>query len=144
MDQLKTSALVWLIELTAATAAVAGAVASPSAVPPPPIVAAERDPLDRIETLDWSDPERAVMALDALPLSTNGRARDVQRLEVQGMVYADVRRDADVDATIDRLNAMARQGVKSALGAEHYVRAYALYERDQYAAASAELSQVDI
>jgi diguanylate cyclase (GGDEF)-like protein len=143
MDQLKVSALVWLIGLTAASATVAAVVTSLPAAAPPQI-AAEQGPLDRIEMLAWSDPERAVKALDAMPLLTDGRAPDVQRLEIQGMVYADVRRASELDATIVRLKQMAQQGVKSALGAEHYVRAYALYQRDQYAAASTELSQVDI
>jgi diguanylate cyclase (GGDEF)-like protein len=107
-------------------------------------VAAEQRSLDRIEMLDWSDPERAVKALEALPMPTEDRSSDVQRLEVQGIVYADARRDSDLDATIERLKEMRQHGVKSAFGAEHYVRAYALYERDQYAAASTELSQVDI
>lgn len=99
---------------------------------------------DRIEMLDWSDPERAEQFIDAAPTPAERRAPEVQMLEVRGMVYADVHRDADVDATIARLQAIARQGDKSALLAEHYVRAYSLYQRDQYAAASAELIHVDV
>ena len=65
-------------------------------------------------------------------------------LEVFGMVYVDVRRDSDVDATIAHLQRIAQDGDQSAVLAVHYVRAYSLYQHDQYAAASAELSGVDI
>ncbi|HWJ33638.1 MAG TPA: GGDEF domain-containing protein [Steroidobacteraceae bacterium] len=99
---------------------------------------------DRVEMLDWSDPERAVQLIDAVPTAAERRLPEIQMLEVRGMVYADVRRDLDVDATIARLQMIAQQGDKSAILAEHYVRAYSLYQRDQFAAASAELSHVDI
>ena len=65
-------------------------------------------------------------------------------LEVRAMVYVDVRRDADVEATIARLQTIAQRGDPSAALAEHYVRAYSLYQRDQYAAASAELNRIDM
>ena len=65
-------------------------------------------------------------------------------LEVRGMVYVDVRRDSDVDATITHLQTIAQDGDESAAVAVHYVKAYSLYQHDQYAAASAEFSGVDI
>ncbi len=65
-------------------------------------------------------------------------------LEVRGMVYVDVRRDSDVDATIAHLQWIAQDGNQSAVLAARYIRAYSLYQHDQYAAASAELSGVDI
>jgi len=106
--------------------------------------AAEQTLVDRIEMLDWSDPERAERLFDAQPVSTERGAPEVQMLEVGGMVYSDVHRDADVDATIARLQSIAQGGDKSAVLAEHYVRAYALYQRGQYAAASAEFSRIDM
>lgn len=106
-------------------------------------VAAEQSFADRIEMLDWSDPERAVKIIEA-PTLAKGRASEVQFLEVRGMVYVDTRRDADVDATIARLKTMADDGDQSAVLAEHYVLAYSLYQHDQYAAASAELSHIDM
>ncbi len=106
-------------------------------------VAAEQTFADRIEMLDWSDPDRAVKIIDA-PSLAKGRASEVQFMEVQGMVYVDVGRQADVDAIIGRLKAMAEDGDQSAVLAQHYLRAYSLYEQEQYAAASAELSEIDM
>jgi diguanylate cyclase (GGDEF)-like protein len=105
---------------------------------------AEQTMGDRIEMLDWADPERAEKLVDAQPTLADMDDSDIQALEVRGMVYADVHRDTDVDATILRLQSIAQAGDKSAIGAAHYVRSYSLYQRDQYAAASAELSQVDL
>jgi diguanylate cyclase (GGDEF)-like protein len=129
MRQIKRSALVWVMGLVAA--ATAG-------------VAAGQTLGDRIEMLDWSDPEHAEQFIDAVPTSTERHAPDVQMLEVRGMVYADVHRDADLEATFARLQAIAEKGDKSAIRALHYVRAYSLYQRDRYDAASAEISRVDI
>jgi diguanylate cyclase (GGDEF)-like protein len=122
----KKSARVWVMGVLVAAAAAAD-----------PTVA------DRIEMLDWSDPERAVQLIGALTLAER-QMPDPQTLEILGMVYADVHRDADVEATLARLRLAAERGEKSAFVAEHYVRAYSLYQRDQYAAANAELSHVDI
>jgi diguanylate cyclase (GGDEF)-like protein len=105
--------------------------------------AAEQSFGDRIEMLDWSDPERAEKIIDD-PTLAKGRASEVQFLEVRGMVLVDVRRDADVEATIAHLKTIADDGDQSAILAMHYVRAYSLYQRGQYAAASAELSQIDM
>ena len=105
---------------------------------------AQRPLIDRIEMLDWSDPERAMQIIDTIPTPAESRASEVQMLEVRGIVYVDVRRDSDVDATIVHLQRIAQDGDQSAVLAAHYVRAYSLYQHDQYAAASAELSGVDI
>jgi len=126
MGQVKKIALIWVM-LT--TLVAAGAAAADSL-------------RDRIEKLDWSDPERAEQLVEAAGNSPH--EPDLQMLEIRGMVYADVHRDADVDATIARLRAIARHGRKSATVAERYVRAYSLYQRGQYTAAEAELSHVDI
>lgn len=93
--------------------------------------------------LDWSDPERAERIIDA-PSLAKGRASEVQFLEVQGMVYVDVGRTADVNATIAHLKAMADDGDQPAVLAQHYLKAYSLYQDEQYAAASTELSEVDM
>jgi diguanylate cyclase (GGDEF)-like protein len=129
MRQIKQSALFWVMGL--AVAAAAGA-------------AAQQTLDDKIEMLNWSDPERAELLIEAAPVPSERRAPEVQMLEVRGMVYADVHRDSDVDATIARLQSIAQHGNKSAILAAHFVKAYSLYQHDQYSAASAELSHVDI
>ena len=128
MRQIKKSALVWVVGLVAAAA----------------VTAAEQTLGDRIEMLDWSDPERAEQFIDGASTPAERRAPDVQILEVRGMVYADAHRDADLDATVASLEALAKGGDKSAIVALHYVRAYSLYQHDQYAAASAEINRVDM
>jgi diguanylate cyclase (GGDEF)-like protein len=132
MRQIKYGTLVWIMGL--ATAASGGAA----------FAAADQSFAGRIEMLDWADPERAVLILDAAPTPAEMRAPEVEMLEVRGMVYTDMHRDADVEAALARLRVLARQGNRAAIGAEHYVRAYSLYQRDQYSAASLELNQVDI
>jgi diguanylate cyclase (GGDEF)-like protein len=59
------------------------------------------------------------------------------------MVYTDAHRNPDVDAVLDRLHELALDN-KAAMLAEHYVRAYTMYQHDEFAAASAELSHVDV
>ena len=93
--------------------------------------------------LDWADPERAAQLLDAWYASPE-HAPDVQMLEVQGMVDADVNRDGEVDLIVERLRAMASRGNRAASRAAHYVRAYSQYEHNQYAAAAAEIGQIDV
>ena len=129
MRQYRKIGLFWVIGWMAAAAAGASA---------------EQTLIDRIEMLDWSDPERAEKIIDTVPATVVNGASEVQMLEVRGMVYVDVRRDSDVDATIARLQTIARDGDESAASAVHYVRAYSLYQHNQYAAASAEFSGVDI
>ena len=93
--------------------------------------------------LDWSDPQRAAKMIEG-PALGKVRDSDVQFLEVRGMVYADVRRDVDVEGTLARLKSLAEDGDQSATVAEHYVKAYSLYQHEQYAAASAELNHIDM
>jgi diguanylate cyclase (GGDEF)-like protein len=128
MRQIKNGALVWVMGLATAAAAAA---------------AVEQSFGDRIEMLEWTDPERAEQLIDAVPTAVPKQEAEVEMLEVRGMVYSDVHRDSDVDATIARLQEIARKGDRSAVAAEHYVRAYSLYQRDQYAAASVELGFID-
>ena len=99
---------------------------------------------DRVEMMDWSDPERAAQLLDTAQTAVLKRSPELQLMEVRGMVFADVRRDADFDATVNKLHAMTQDGDEAATLAEHYVRAYSLYQRAQYAAASRELSHIEI
>jgi diguanylate cyclase (GGDEF)-like protein len=129
MPPFKRSALVWILGVSGAIVASA---------------AAEQPLADRIEMVDWSDPERAAQLLDSALIPAEKRVSDPQMLEVRGMVYADVHRDEDVEATLVALRAGAARGDKSAADAEHYVRAYSFYQRDQYAAAGAEINHVDI
>ena len=110
--------------------------------------------VDRLEMLDWTDPERAAQWVDRLAPDER-RSPDVGLLEVRGMVYADMHRDADVDAVVARLQAAAaaggagkaagagRAGSGAALAAR-YVRAYALYQRSQYADARDALGATDL
>ena len=49
-------------------------------------VAAEPSFTDRIEMLDWSDPERAARKSSISPSLAKGRASEVQFLEIRGMV----------------------------------------------------------
>jgi diguanylate cyclase (GGDEF)-like protein len=105
---------------------------------------AEPPLLDHIEMLDWSDPERAAQLVDTALSPEERDAPGVQVLEVLGMVYADVHRDADVDAVLVRLQSIAQAGGRSAPLALRYVRAYSLYQRDQYAAAGKALGPVDL
>jgi diguanylate cyclase (GGDEF)-like protein len=132
MRHIKIGALVCVLGLAAAGAA-GGATA-----------AVDQSFADRIEMVDWSDPERAAQLIDAVPTPAERRAPEIQMLEVRGMVLSDVHRDLDVDATVARLQLLAHQGDKSAAVAEHYVRAYSLYQRDQYSAADTELKRIDI
>ena len=132
MRHIKNGALVCVLGLAAAGAA--GGAAAP----------VEQSFAERVEMVDWSDPERAAQLIDAVPSPAERHAPEIQTLEVRGMVLADVHRDLDVDATIARLQMLAQQGDKSAAVAEHYVRAYSLYQRDQYSAADTELKRIDI
>ena len=129
MWQLSNRALAWVLGLAVASSASA---------------AAEQSFADRVEMLHWSDPERAVKLLDAVPVSADAQVPDVDMLEIRGMVYADVHRDLDVEATLEDLRTLSKQGAASAAGAEHYVRAYWLYQRNQFAASSTELAHVDV
>ncbi len=108
------------------------------------VAATEQAVVDRIEMLDWSDPERAEKLLDAVPILAESRASDVEMLEVRAMVYVDVRRDPDVEAIIARLQTIAQHGAQSAVLAQHYVRGYSFYQRGQYAAAGDELNRIDM
>jgi len=131
MRQKIKRALVGVVGVSALAVAAAGA-ATPAAY------------RDQVEMLDWSDPERAAQLLDASPAPAELHPSDLQMLEVRGMVYADVHRDADADAIVERMNALAERGDRSAARAAHYVRAYSFYQRDQYSAANAELSHIDV
>jgi diguanylate cyclase (GGDEF)-like protein len=129
MRAIKTNALAWVMGIAMAS----GAAAS-----------GEQSLGDRIEMVDWSDPERAAQLIDAALTPVERRTADPQTLEVRGMVYADVHRDQDVDATLATLRSAAERGNKPAAVAEHYVRAYSLYQRDRFAAAGAEVGHIDI
>src|ERR1700730_6793851 len=70
---------------------------------------------DQLEMLEWSDPERAAQIVDAAPpLSADSSASELEMLEIRGMIYADNTRDDDVDAVVQRLDAIAREGVEAA------------------------------
>ena len=99
---------------------------------------------ERIELLDWSDPSRAVRLIDAAAIPAERRLLDVPMLEISGMVYTDMHRDADAAAALADLESLSGRGDAAATAAAHYVRAYALHRHGDYAAAVAELNTVDI
>jgi diguanylate cyclase (GGDEF)-like protein len=100
---------------------------------------------DQLEMLEWSDPERAAHIVDAAPpLSADSSASEIEMLEIRGMVYADMTRDDDVDAVVQRLDDIARAGDQTAVRAGHFVRAYSARQHNQYATAESELKGIDI
>src|ERR1700676_725498 len=105
--------------------------------------AAESTFADQLEMLEWSDPERAAQIVDAAPpLSADSSASELEMLEIRGMIYADNSRDDDVDAVVQRLDAIAREGVEAADRARHFVRAYSARQHNQYAMAESELKNI--
>jgi diguanylate cyclase (GGDEF)-like protein len=99
---------------------------------------------DRIETLNWADPARALRAIQTTP-STNGVAQiDIPMLEVQGSVYADMYQQTKVDEVIARLQSLISRGNQAAVVAAHFVRAYSQFRRGQYTAASVELGKSNV
>src|SRR3981189_1728600 len=70
---------------------------------------------DQLEMLEWSDPERAAQMLDAAPsLSADSPASEIEMLEIRGMVYANSTRDDDVNALVQRLDAIGGAGEEAA------------------------------
>jgi diguanylate cyclase (GGDEF)-like protein len=107
--------------------------------------AADSTSADQLEMLEWSDPERAAHLLDAAPLpAADSSPSEVEMLAIRGMIYADNTRDDDVDAVVQRLDALARQGHQAAVRAGHFVRAYSARQHNQFAAAETELKGIDI
>jgi len=95
--------------------------------------------------LEWSDPERAAQILDAAPaLAADSSTSEVEMLAIRGMIYADNTRDDDVDAVMQRLDAIAREGVKAAVRAGRFVRAYSARQHNQFATAEIEIKGIDI
>src|SRR5271156_1963683 len=100
---------------------------------------------DQLEMLEWSDPERAAQIVDAAPpLSADSDVSEIEMLEIRGMVYADSTRDEDVQAVVQRLDAIAREGDASAVLAGRFVRAYSARQHSQFATAEAELKGIDV
>jgi diguanylate cyclase (GGDEF)-like protein len=100
---------------------------------------------DHLEMLEWSDPERAAQILDtAPPLPADSSASEIDMLEIRGMIYADNTRDDDIDAVVQRLDAIARGGDQAAIRAGRFVRAYSARQHNQFATAEIELKAIDI
>jgi diguanylate cyclase (GGDEF)-like protein len=111
--------------------------------------AAESTFADQLEMLEWSDPERAAQIVDAAPpLSADSGASEIEMLEIRGMIFADATRDADVEAVVQRLDAVAggsaRTANAAAIRAGHFVRAYSARQHSQFAVAEDELKRIDI
>lgn len=123
------SALIWVMcSLSAGTGTAAAGV---------------RTLAERIELLGWSDPERAARLIDAAATPAERPRLDVAMLEVSGIVYADMRRDADVAVTVAALKAAAGRGDGFAAVALQTVRAHQAYQEGRYADAAAALAHVD-
>ena len=99
---------------------------------------------ERIELLDWSDPERAARLVDAAATPAERSQLAVPMLEVSGIVYADMRRDTDVVATLAALQAAAGRDDHSAALALQSVRAHQAYQQGRYADAATVLAEVDL
>jgi diguanylate cyclase (GGDEF)-like protein len=107
--------------------------------------AAQSTYADQLEMLEWSDPERAAQMIDAAPpLSPDSDTTEIEMLEIRGMIYADSTRDKDVQAVVQRLDAIARAGDVSAVRAGRFVRAYSARQHTQFATAEAELKGIDM
>ncbi|HWX34790.1 MAG TPA: GGDEF domain-containing protein [Steroidobacteraceae bacterium] len=107
--------------------------------------AAQSTYADQLEMLEWSDPERAAQMIDAAPpLSPDSDTTEIEMLEIRGMIYADSTRDKDVQAVVQRLDAIARAGDVSAVRAGRFVRAYSARQHSQFATAEAELKGIDM
>jgi diguanylate cyclase (GGDEF)-like protein len=107
--------------------------------------AAEPITAEQLEMLEWSDPERAAQILDAAPpLSAASPTPDIEMLEIHGMVYANSARDGDVNALVQRLDAMAGAGDEAAARAARFVRAYSARQHREFATAETELKGIDL
>ena len=99
---------------------------------------------DQLEMLEWANPERGAQLIDAAaPLVQDGSADEIDMLDIRGMIFADLARDADVDAVLRRLDAIARGGDAAAVRGGIYVRAYSARQHGQFAAAQAEIKRID-
>src|SRR5260370_36657638 len=95
---------------------------------------------EQLEMLEWSDPERAAQMLRTVPpQSADSSSEEIEMLEIRGMIYADNTRDDDVAAVVQRLEAIAREGVEAAVRAGRFVRAYSARQHNQFATAEIEL-----
>jgi diguanylate cyclase (GGDEF)-like protein len=105
--------------------------------------AAESTFANQLEMLEWSDPERAAQIVDAAPpLSADTGASGIEMLEIRGMIFADATRDADIEAVLQRLDAVA--AAPAAVRAGHFVRAYSARQHSQFAVADDELKRIDL
>jgi diguanylate cyclase (GGDEF)-like protein len=128
----KTNNLAFIAAIVLSAAPASGAVAASTFA-------------DQLEMLEWSDPERAVQILDAAPPpSADSSASEIEMLAIRGMIYADNTRDDAIDAVVQRLDAIARQGHEAAVRAGRFVRAYSARQHNQFATAEAELKGIDI
>src|ERR1700730_926452 len=110
-----------------------------------PGAAAASTDADRLEMLEWSDPERAAQILDAAPpLAADSSASEIEMLEIRGMIYASNTRDDDVDAVVQRLEAIAHENIEAAALAAHFVRGYSARQHNQFAKAAVELNAINI
>ena len=99
--------------------------------------------VERAESLEWSDPEAALALFAASPPAKPADPRQLEELEVRGMVYADNRLESNVQAITQTLQSQARHGVAAAERASRFVQAYSLSQRDQFDAAQGLLERVD-
>jgi diguanylate cyclase (GGDEF)-like protein len=99
--------------------------------------------VEHAEWLEWSDPEAALSVLSNSPLPKTPAAKDLESLEVRGMVYADNRQEANVEMVLHTLQSMTRRGIAGADPAARFVQAYSQSQRDQFDAAQSLLEHID-
>src|SRR5947209_2192481 len=93
----------------------------------------------RAERLGWFDPGASLALLDTLQPQIHDEQTEVEVLTLRGFAAIDSRRDEQAQQTIERLQALADQGLGVADFSRHLVRAYFLRQSDRYEAARAEL-----
>jgi len=99
--------------------------------------------MQRAEQLGWFDPEASLAALDRIQPQIRGEEAEIEALTLRGFAYVDSKQDEKTQATLERLQQLAREGSSAANFSRHVVRAYLLRESDRYDVARAELGAID-
>jgi len=104
-----------------------------------PVWSSDLTDIERAEQVGWTDPEAAIIMLDVARQHLLEPSARVRGLVVQGVLYADTRRDTEALAAIDQLESLNRSGVRGARAGSHLLRAYLLCHSDHYKEARSEL-----
>jgi signal transduction histidine kinase len=99
---------------------------------------------DRLEILDWLDPERALRLVElAPPLSIDPDPSQVEMLIIYGAVYANNNRYKEVGEILGRLDVIAGTADAPATRAAHYLRAYLATLQARFPQAEKEFKLID-